>query len=77
MATVWVINPLNGYRDENLLQKIFGLTRGEERVANALMSGLSLQDIAERHRVSRDTVKTQRCTAPGFEEAPTSERMEP
>jgi DNA-binding CsgD family transcriptional regulator len=42
-----------------LLQQVFGLTRGEARLASQLLCGKSLQDIAEATGVSIGTVRTQ------------------
>jgi len=41
-----------------LLQQVFGLTRGEARLANQLLCGLSLQAIAERDGLSVATVRS-------------------
>src|SRR5206468_3235943 len=41
-----------------LLQQVFGLTRGEARLANELLCGLSLQEIAEAHGLSVATVRS-------------------
>ena len=40
-----------------LLQQVFGLTRGEARLANQLLCGLSLQEIAEADGLSVATVR--------------------
>ena len=42
-----------------LLQQVFGLTRGETRLASQLLCGKSLQDIAEANGMSLGTVRTQ------------------
>ena len=42
-----------------MLQRVFGLTRGEARVANRLICGSSLQEIAEAAQVSVGTVRSQ------------------
>ncbi len=42
-----------------ILGRLHGLTPGESRIAQELMAGLSVTEIAERRRVSLHTVKTQ------------------
>ena len=42
-----------------LLQQVFGLTRGEARLANQLLCGKSLQDIATASGVTMGTVRSQ------------------
>jgi DNA-binding CsgD family transcriptional regulator len=42
-----------------LLQQVFGLTRGEARLASQMLCGKSLQDIAEASGVSIGTVRSQ------------------
>jgi DNA-binding CsgD family transcriptional regulator len=42
-----------------LLQQVFGLTRGEARLANQLLCGRSLQDIAAASGVTMGTVRSQ------------------
>jgi DNA-binding CsgD family transcriptional regulator len=41
-----------------LLQQVFGLTRGEARLANQLLCGLSLPEIAETDGLSVATVRS-------------------
>jgi DNA-binding NarL/FixJ family response regulator len=38
---------------------LFHFTRAESGVASALVNGLSVEQIAERHQVSRETVRSQ------------------
>lgn len=42
-----------------MLHGLFDLTPAEARVARALASGLSVEEIALRHTISRETVRTQ------------------
>ncbi len=42
-----------------LLQQVFGLTKGEARLASGLLCGQSLEEIAEAHGVSVGTVRSQ------------------
>ena len=44
---------------EEILRRIFGLTRSECAVANALANGSTLEAYAETHRVSKFTVRNQ------------------
>lgn len=44
---------------EQDLAALFQFTRAESGVASALVNGLSVEQIAERHQVSRETVRTQ------------------
>ncbi len=43
----------------SLLQQVFGLTKGEARLASGLLCGQSLEEIAEAHGVSVGTVRSQ------------------
>lgn len=59
-AWVYVADPVaNSEGLPRRLGALFGLTPAECRVASALLAGLSLGDIAEAHRVSVTTVRTQ------------------
>jgi DNA-binding CsgD family transcriptional regulator len=42
-----------------LLQQVFGLTKGEAHLANQLLCGQSLQEIADESGVSIGTVRSQ------------------
>ncbi len=42
-----------------VLMALFGLTRAEARVAGALAEGRSLEEVSERFRLSKQTVRTQ------------------
>lgn len=44
---------------EQVLAELYGLTPAEARVASALMAGLSVREIAERHATSVTTVRSQ------------------
>jgi DNA-binding CsgD family transcriptional regulator len=44
---------------DGMLQQVFGLTKGEARVANRLMCGRSLTEIAQAHGVEIGTVRSQ------------------
>ena len=44
---------------EEDLAALFHFTRAESGVASALVNGLSVEQIAERHQVSRETVRSQ------------------
>lgn len=42
-----------------LLQKAFGLTQAEARLAEALANGTNLQDVADKLRISKETARDQ------------------
>ena len=44
---------------DSMLQQVFGMTKAEARVANRIMCGASLQEIAEATDVSVGTVRSQ------------------
>jgi DNA-binding CsgD family transcriptional regulator len=58
---VLAITPLTkpGAPDVALVQSLFDLTAAEARVAGGLVEGLTLDQIAERHKVRINTVRTQ------------------
>jgi DNA-binding CsgD family transcriptional regulator len=59
-AFVWVSDASAGSRDlSRRLGTLFGLTAAEQRVAAALARSLAPAEIAERRRVSLNTVRTQ------------------
>ena len=59
-AWAWVSDPDADRPDlERRLQVIFGLTPAEQRVAAAMLTGLTTAEIAERHGVSLATVRSQ------------------
>jgi DNA-binding CsgD family transcriptional regulator len=61
IGALLVVTPL-GLRadiDVDLVQALFDLTPAEARVAASLLKGQSISEIAEGHRVSQDTVRTQ------------------
>lgn len=45
--------------EASLLCELYDLTRAEAAVANRILEGLSINDIAVAHHVSRETVRTQ------------------
>src|SRR3954453_11355009 len=56
---VLFVDPEDGPKvSYTLLQQVFGLTRGEARLANQLLCGLSLQEIADAHWLSVATVRS-------------------
>lgn len=44
---------------KNFLKTLFGLTSAETEIASALLAGFSLEEIAERRRVTRGTLRIQ------------------
>jgi DNA-binding CsgD family transcriptional regulator len=46
-------------RADRMLADVFGLTRAESRAAASLAAGLTPAEIAERHRITVQTVRKQ------------------
>ena len=44
--------------DQKLTQEVYGLTRTEAEIANAMFSGMNPREIAETRRVSIETVRS-------------------
>jgi len=42
-----------------MLEALYGITRAETRVARDLIEGYDIEEISERNRVSRNTIRTQ------------------
>jgi DNA-binding CsgD family transcriptional regulator/PAS domain-containing protein len=59
-AVVFVTDPDAGFvTDPCSFESLFGFTKAESRLADALVAGLSLNEISEQNRLTVNTLKTQ------------------
>jgi DNA-binding CsgD family transcriptional regulator len=58
-ALLMVRDPARDTELNTVLQSLFGLTPAESKIANALASGSSIEEIAARYGLSHHTVRTQ------------------
>lgn len=58
-AVLYVVQPDGALPSAALLRRAYGLTAAEARLAEAIASGLSIQEVADRFEVTRNTVRSQ------------------